>query len=73
MADRQLALMLDDGTVIHDPSWRCPADIMYGFHGFAVRKAVGVIVDAETLIQVYPPVTQPPDQETAAGTSPVLG
>lgn len=69
MTDRQLALLLDDGTVIHDPMWFCVADVMHGFHAFAIRHATGVIVDAETLIQVYPPL----DQESAAGTSAVLG
>lgn len=58
---RQLALLLDSGTVIHDPSWRCIADVMYSFHGFGVRRIYGVIVDAETLEQVHPPLIQPPD------------
>jgi len=66
---RQLALLLDSGVVIHDPSWMCVADVMFGFHGFGVGLAVGVIVDAETLVQVYPP----PDPETPGRTSVVLG
>lgn len=69
MTDRELALLLDDGTVIRDPTWRCVADIMKGFSGFGVRRAVGVIVDAETLVQVYPP----PDPPRATETSVVLG
>ena len=54
---RELALMLDDGTVIRDPGWRCVADVHASFLGFVGRggRTYGVIVDAETLVQVYPP------------------
>jgi hypothetical protein len=69
VADRELALLLDSGIVIYDSTWRCVADVMFAFHGFAVRHIYGVIVDAETLVQVYPP----PDPETPGRTSVVLG
>lgn len=67
--NRNLALLLESGIVIYDSSWFCVADVMFGFHGFGVGLAVGAIVDAETLVQVYPP----PDLETPGQTSPVLG
>lgn len=67
MEGRQLALKVGD-TVIHDSTWRCVADVMFAFHGFG-GTIYGVIVDAETLIQVYPPL----DPETVGQTSPVLG
>lgn len=73
MADRELAVLLDSGLVINDPSWRCVADVIKGYHGWGVNHIYGVIVDAETLDQVYPPVKQPPDPETLGETSPVLG
>ena len=55
---RELALLLADGTVIRDPSWRCVADVHGSFHGFVPSggRTYGVIVDAETLVQVYPPL-----------------
>jgi hypothetical protein len=55
---RELALLLADGTVIRDPSWRCVADVHGSFHGFVQSggRTYGVIVDAETLVQVYPPL-----------------
>lgn len=53
--DRELALLLDDGTVIRDSGWRCVADVIYSFHGFFTNRVYGVIVDAETLVQVHPP------------------
>ena len=56
--DRELALLLDDGTLIRDPGWRCVGDVIYSFHGFFVNRVYGVIVDAETLVQVHPPVAQ---------------
>ena len=52
---RELALRLDDGTIIRDPSWRCVADVHGSFHGFSTNRVYGVIVDAETLVQVHPP------------------
>lgn len=54
--NRELALLLPDGVVVRDSGWRCIADVMRGFHGFLPRggRAFGVIVDAETLVQVYP-------------------
>lgn len=51
---RELALLLDDGTVIRDSSWTCVAHVHKSFHGFGVQRVYGVIVDAETLVQVYP-------------------
>lgn len=52
---QELALRLDDGTIVRDKSWRCVADIMFSFHAFDTNRAYGVIVDAETGEQVYPP------------------
>jgi hypothetical protein len=54
--NRELAIMLDDGTVIRDSGWRCVADVHASFIGFVGRggRTYGVIVDAETLVQVYP-------------------
>lgn len=72
--DRELALLLDDGTVIRDSGWRCVADVHRGFHGFLPRggRAYGVIVDAATLVQVYPP-TKLIDANDHAETSRTLG
>jgi len=58
MGGRELALLLDDGTVIRDTGWRCIADVIGSFHGFSTNQVYGVIVDAETLVQVHPPVAQ---------------
>lgn len=59
--DRELALRLDDGTIVRDAGWRSVADVHNSFHGFVSRgRTYGVIVDAETLVQVYPPL-QPID------------
>lgn len=52
---RELSLLLDDGTVIRDEGWLCVADVAKSFHAFGVRRVYGVVVDAETLEQVYPP------------------
>lgn len=52
---RELALLLPDGILVRDSGWRCVADVMAGFGGFGMKRAIGVIVDAETLVQVYPP------------------
>lgn len=52
---RELAILLEDGTVIRDPGWTSIADVHGSFHGFVCNGSVyGVIVDAETLVQVYP-------------------
>jgi hypothetical protein len=55
---RELAILLDDGVVIRDSGWRCIADVMKSYHAFDCTLAYGVIVDAETLVQVYPKVTE---------------
>jgi hypothetical protein len=54
--DRELAIRLDDGTIIRDPGWRCVADVLCSYHAFIPSggRAFGVLVDAETLVQVYP-------------------
>ena len=57
---RELALLLPDGVLVRDSNWRCVADVMASFVGFGLKRAIGVIVDAETLVQVYPP-PQPMD------------
>lgn len=51
---RELALRLDDGTIIRDKGWRSVGDVMAAFHGFGTNQVYGVVVDAETLVQVYP-------------------
>ena len=56
MEGRELALRLDDGTIIRDTGWRCVSDVIYSFHGFLVNEVYGVIIDAETLVQVHPPI-----------------
>ena len=45
---RELALRLDDGTVIRDSDWRCVADIMWSFHGFFTNVVYGIIIYADT-------------------------
>lgn len=59
---RVLAVRLDDGTVVYDPDWRSVADVHRSYHAFLPcgGRVYGVIVDAETLVQVYPP-EQPMD------------
>lgn len=55
-AVRELAILCDDGTLIRDSGFRCVADVIYSYHGFVSSggRTFGVIVDAETLVQVYP-------------------
>lgn len=50
---RELALLLEDGTVIRDPEWLCVADILRAFHAFDTRVVYGTIVCAETLAPMY--------------------
>jgi len=61
--DRELAILMEDGTIIRDSGWRCVADVLGSFHGFVPSggRTFGVLVDAVTLVQVYPPpqVTDP--------------
>lgn len=54
---RELALRLDDGTIVRDPNWMCVADVLKSMRGFVPSggQAYGVVVDAETLVQVHPP------------------
>lgn len=56
--NRELALRLDDGTIVRDSGWRCVSDVLRSFHAFLPSggRTYGVIVDAETGIQVYPPM-----------------
>lgn len=70
---RELALLLDDGTVVRDASWQCVGDVMGSFIQFVGRggRAYGVVVDAETLEQVYPPTSV--DGTASIGTSRPLG
>ena len=53
---RELALMLEDGTIIRDSGWKCIADVHRSQHGFFHNgeQVSGKIVDAVTLVQVYP-------------------
>lgn len=60
--DRELALRLDDGTVIYDTGWRCVADVMKSFHGFGNGgRAWGVIIYADTG-EVHPHCLPPTDE-----------
>lgn len=71
---RELAVLLDDGTVVRDAGWRCVADVMKAYIGFVGSggRAYGVVVDAETLVQVYPP-PQLKDGMAGRATSRPLG
>jgi len=53
---RELALLLEDGTIIRDSGWKCISDVHRSQHGFLHNgdRASGIIVDAVTLVQVYP-------------------
>lgn len=62
--DRELSLLLDDGTIIRDVGWRCVADVMNSFHGFGTGRVYGVIIDAETHQQIYPPSDGPSGYST---------
>jgi hypothetical protein len=55
---RELSLRLDDGTIVRDAGWLCVADVLKSMRGFVPSggRAYGVIVDAETLVQVHPPI-----------------
>lgn len=46
----ELALRLDDGTVIRDSGWRCVADVIGSFHGFDLSdgRVYGVIIYADS-------------------------
>lgn len=52
---RELGLLLENGTLVVGPGWTTISEIHYSFHGFGVTQVYGVIVDVETLAQVYPP------------------
>ncbi len=45
---RELAIRLDDGTVIRDSGWRCIADVINSYHGFFVNRVYGVVIYADT-------------------------
>jgi hypothetical protein len=72
--DRELAILLDDGTIVRDSGWRCVADVLGSFHGFVPSggRVFGVLVDAATLVQVYPP-TQVTDGSHIRETNHTLG
>ena len=38
------AIRLDDGTLITDPEWRTPADVMRAAHGQGVTRMPGQLV-----------------------------
>ena len=73
--ERELAILLDDGTLIRDSGWRCVADVHGSFHGFVPSggRTYGVIVDAETLVQVYPNPDKVPDASPTRQTHRPLG
>lgn len=52
---RELALRLDNGTLIRDSGWRCVADVMKSFHGFDPpgHRVYGIIVYAD-IGEVHP-------------------
>lgn len=72
---RELALLLDNGILVRDAGWRCVADVLVSFHGFVPRggRTYGVIVDAETLVQVYPNPDKVVEASPTRGTSHTLG
>ena len=45
---RELALKLDDGKIIRDPTWRCVADVMKSFSFFGATRAYGILIYADT-------------------------
>lgn len=58
----ELAILLDSGVLVRDSGWRCVADVMRSHRNFipAGERAHGVLVDAATLVQVYPPIDGDP-------------
>lgn len=40
-------IRLEDGRVITDEDWTCPADVMRGAHGQGVRRMPGVLVQLD--------------------------
>ena len=67
---RELALRLDNGTLVRDSSWRCVADVLGSFHGFGARQAYGTIVYADTG-EIHP--HHKPDHPASTVTNQPLG
>lgn len=42
---REYAVRSRTGQVIHDPSWRCEADVIHAVHGLGVRVAQGELLE----------------------------
>lgn len=68
--ERELALRLDDGTVIRDAGWRCVADVAKSYHAFGVRKVYGVIIYVDTG-EIHP--HHKPDPPASPGPTRLLG
>lgn len=45
------AIKLPDGSLITDPEWRCPADVMRGAHGQGITRTRGELVQIPERIQ----------------------
>lgn len=58
------ALLLDDGTLILDPDWQCPADVMAGFAAFGVRRVYGSLVRRASPEDDWEVVYPSPTKET---------
>lgn len=44
---KQYGILLDNGKVVEDPGWSCPADVISSFHGFGVKRVYGTLVARE--------------------------
>lgn len=69
---RELALRLDDGKIIRDPTWRCVADVMKSFSFFGAKRAYGVLIYADTG-EVHPHCAHLVDHDSGQPTSHPLG
>lgn len=69
---RELALRLDDGKIIRDPTWRCVADVMKSFSFFSVNRAYGILVYADTG-EVHPHCANLVDPDGGQPTNHPLG
>ena len=69
---RELALKLDDGKIIRDPTWRCVADVMKSFSFFGANRAYGILIYADTG-EVHPHCAHLVDPDGSQPTNHPLG
>lgn len=69
---RELALRLDNGKIIRDPTWRCVADVMKSFSAFGATRAYGILIYADTG-EVHPHCAHLVDPDGGPPTSHPLG